>query len=442
MDLLAQLGGGMTTVLAFVVALAIIVTVHEFGHYSIGRLCGIHAEVFSLGMGPAVWSRVDKHGTRWQLAALPIGGYVRFKGDANAASAPDAQQMEAMSPEERRRSMPGAPLWARAATVIAGPLFNVVLTIVVFGGMIQWSGVPVEAPIIAEVHATPVGQGVLLAGDRIQSIGGVETPTQSDLGAALEKVAPAPLVPYRLDRAGKEISLEGPYPFPPLVSAVLPKSAAQDAGLRAGDVIVAVDGAPVYAFTQMPPLVEAAGGAPLALKVWRAGETFDVTLTPRRRDLPKPEGGFETRWLIGLTGGLVASFETRHPGPIETVRLSLEQTWQVTRTSLSGIWNILAGQISSCNVSGPIGMAEVMGTAARSGVETFMNTLAALSLGIGLLNLFPIPVLDGGHLVFHLYEAATGRKPSDAAMRLMMAFGMSLLLGLMLFALSNDLFCN
>jgi regulator of sigma E protease len=158
-------------------------------------------------------------------------------------------------------------------------------------------------------------------------------------------------------------------------------------------------------------------------------------------DLPLPEGGFETRWLIGLSGGLVFVPETRTPGPFEAVGLAGLETWRIATTSLSGLWHMISGAISSCNLQGPIGIAETSGDAASQGVSSFILFLAMLSTAVGLLNLFPIPVLDGGHLVFHAWEAATGRPPTDRALRILMTIGITVVLSLMVFGLGNDLFC-
>jgi regulator of sigma E protease len=426
----------------FVIALAVIVAVHEFGHYIVGRWSGIHAEVFSLGFGPVLLSRVDRHGTKWQLAALPIGGFVKFLGDKDAASAPDGDALQGMTAEERRSTMFGAPLWARAATVVAGPLFNFGLAIAVYMGMIIYSGVATDLPVVGHVQTTPFQGPSLLPGDQILAVNGSETPDLASYVKLAGDLPPAAVVTYRVDRGGATIEVQGPHPFPPLVGSVHPQNAAMAAGIEVGDVILSAGGKPVTAFSELPAIVEATGGAPIALQLWRAGEIIDVTLTPNRRDIPKADGSFETRWLIGLTGGMLVDPETRRAGPLETVQLAFEQAWYVSKASLSGLWHVVTGAISSCNISGPIGMAEVMGDAASSGPEVFLGMLAALSLGIGLLNLFPIPVLDGGHLVFHLYEAIAGRAPSERVMGALMTGGLALVLAFMAFAVSNDLTCR
>ncbi|MBP9950675.1 MAG: RIP metalloprotease RseP [Cypionkella sp.] len=445
MDILSVLtsaGSTAWTLLFFVIGIAIIVTVHEYGHYIVGRWSGIHAEVFSLGFGPVLYSRIDKRGTRWQIAAFPFGGYVKFLGDSNAASAEDRTTMASLSPQERRHSMPGAPLWARAATVAAGPVFNIVLTIAVFVGLILLTGVPTERVVVGKANPVPfLGQG-LQVGDQILALDGIATPDLKTYAKVAAKLPPSAEVTYHLQRDSHEIDLVGPHPFLALVGGVQPKSAAINAGIKAGDVILAADGVAVTAFSQMPPLVEAAGGRPITLKIWRGGEVFDLSLSANRRDLPKADGSFETRWLIGLSAGNLFEPEMRWASPWEAMKLSVENTWFLAKTSLSGLWHVVIGAISSCAISGPIGMAEVMGDAARIGPQAFLQMLAALSLGIGLLNLFPIPVLDGGHLVMYAYEAVMRRKPSEKFLGYVMALGLAVILSFMAFALTNDVLCN
>lgn len=440
-DLISGVGGTAWTVLFFVISLAIIVAVHEYGHYIVGRWSGIHAEVFSLGFGPVLLSRVDRRGTRWQLAAVPLGGYVKFLGDSNAASGKDAEALSGLTPQERRHTMHGAPLWARAATVVAGPLFNFVLALVVYAGMITWQGVATGNPTVGEMRPYPSVGASLEPGDRILAVNGTDTPDLAGFLTVVADLPPAAAVTYRIDRAGVVTEVQGPHPMPPVVVSVHPTSAAMRAGIQPGDAILSADGHPVTAFSELPPIVEASGGAPVDLVVWRAGQMMALTLTPERRDIPLADGGFETRWLIGLTGGLLFEPELRHASALETVQLAAQQSWFVAKSSLSGLWHVITGAISSCNISGPIGMAEVMGDAARSGPEEFLGMLAALSLGIGLLNLFPIPVLDGGHLMFHMWEGITGHPPSDRALGVLMTAGLALVLSFMAFALTNDLFC-
>ncbi len=440
--LIAGAGSTAWTVVFFVIALAIIVAVHEYGHYIVGRWSGIHAEVFSLGFGPVIYSRVDQRGTRWQLAALPLGGYVKFLGDKDAASAPDHQALAGLSPTEKRHTMFGAPLWARAATVAAGPVFNFILAIVVFIGMIQYTGVATDLPLVGKVNPTPYSQPSLQSGDQILALNGVKTADLTSFVQTATDLPPAASVAYHIDRDGGEMDVTGPHPFLPIVGGVMPKNAGMQAGIQTGDVILQAAGQDVTAFSQLPALVEASQGAPIALKLWRAGQVIDLTLTPNRRDIPKDDGSFETRWMIGLTGGMLFEPQTRRPGLLETGRLALDQAWFVSKSSLSGLWHVVSGQISSCNLSGPVGMAQVMGDAARLGVEEFLGMLAMLSLGVGLLNLFPIPILDGGHLMAFAYEAVTRRAPAPAVMNVLYLIGLFVVLSFMFFATFNDAICK
>ena len=434
---LPQLGGFAFTLIAFVVALSIIVAIHEYGHYIVGRWCGIHAEVFSLGFGPVLARRTDRRGTVWQVAALPFGGYVKFLGDANAASVGAADVIE----EERRRTMLGAPLWARALTVAAGPVFNFALSFVIFAVVILWDGVAADPVRIAAIDPLPPAYEVALEpGDEILAIDGRPVTGLEGLGGVLDAAAPAQVLTYTVRRDGTQMDVTGPWPSAPVARALQPGSAAYEAGVRPGDVVTAVDGAPIHTFDALVDRVTAAEGAPITLTLWQDGATRDLTMSPRRVDLPDPEGGFETRWLIGISGGLVFDLATETPGLWQTVTQSAGQVWSLIVSSLSGLWHMVSGAISSCNLSGPIGIAQASGAMASQGGQSFVWFVAVLSTAVGLLNLFPIPVLDGGHLVFHAYEAVARKPPSEGALRVLMAVGLSMILTLMLFAIANDLF--
>lgn len=443
-SLIPQFGGFVMTVIAFVVALSVIVAVHEYGHYIVGRWSGIKAEVFSLGFGPVLWSRHDRHGTKWQIAALPFGGYVKFLGDSNAASAKDEEAAYALSEEELRHSMHGAPLWARTVTVAAGPIFNFILSILVFAGVILWQGQVAEPLTVGGFRALPGEVQELREGDEVIAIGGVRVPAFEDREAFRsfgDAVPVEPVLDYDVRRDAREMRVGGPYPYPPLVTQLSPQSAAYDIGLQVGDVITAVDGTPIFAFEQLRERVEGGNGKPLLLSVWRDGAALEFTLVPRRVDEPQAEGGFKTSWRIGIAGGLFFEPATEMTGVGSALWGGVVQTERIVQGSISGLWHMITGAISSCNMSGPIGIAQVSGAMASQGAVSFIWFIAVLSTAVGLLNLFPIPVLDGGHLVFYGYEAVAGRPPSDGALRILMTVGLTLILSLMVFALSNDLFC-
>lgn len=433
MSLIPQFGNVAFTLVAFIVALSVIVAVHEYGHYIVGRWTGIRAEVFSIGFGPVLLSRRDRHGTRWQVAALPLGGYVKFLGDGNAASLGGRP----MAPEQRRHTMLGAPLWARALTVAAGPVANFILAVAVFGGVFMAQGRPVEPLTLAGFPNLPEGfVADLRAGDEVVAVGG--RPVEA--GLIPEDVPLEARLPWTVRRDGAEAVVDGPYPVPPLVGAVTPDSAAWDVEMRAGDLVTAVDGRPVFAFDQVVEAVVASEGRPVGLTVWRDGATLEFTVVPRRADLPTPGGGFETRWLLGLNGGPFFEPATATPGPLWALGEAFAQLWFILVSSLSGLAHMISGAISTCNLSGPVGIAEASGAMASQGPVAFIWFLAVLSAAVGLMNLFPIPILDGGHLVFQAYEAVTGRPPGDRALRVLMAAGLAVILGLTAFAVANDLF--
>ena len=446
MAIIPQFGGVFMTVVAFIVALSIIVAIHEYGHYIVGRWCGIKAEVFSLGFGPVLFSRTDRHGTRWQFAALPFGGYVKFMGDANAASGTASDDYDTMNAEQKRHTMLGAPLWARAATVAAGPVFNFVLSIIVFSAVMMAQGKVAEPLAVGELTDLPVEGITLQPGDELVRIEGQAVPTRENEGSdefedfidALPKEA---LLDYEVRRDGELITVQGPYPMPPHVVQLSPQSAAYDIDMKQGDVITAVEDQPIVAFSQLKDIVESSEGRVLQLDVWRDGEMLEFALAPRRVDEPQEEGGFKTEWRIGIAGGLAFEPATERLGPVAAFGNGVSQVGRVIAGSVSGLYHMVTGAISSCNMSGPLGIAEVSGAMASQGISNYIWFIAVLSTAVGLLNLFPIPVLDGGHLVFYAYEAVAGRPPSDKVLRVIMTVGLVFVLSVMAFALGNDIFC-
>jgi len=432
--------------LAFIIALSVIVAIHEYGHYIVGRWSGIHADVFSLGFGPVLYSRVDKRGTVWQIAALPFGGYVKFAGDANAASGKDDVAMEAAQddPARLRSTMHGAPLWARAATVAAGPLFNFAMSIIIFTVIALQVGVPKDPLTIGEIRPLPFVEAQLQSGDEILSVAGISIPSADDVTAYADAFDAIPLAQplyYDVMRDGQQMTVPGPYIMPTLIKQVMPQSAAYEAGLMAGDVITGVDGVPIFAFSQLKKFVEASEGRALLLTVWRDGETLEFTMRPKVIDEPQPDGSFKSQTRIGIAGGTAFDAATTTPGVLDALWSGVANTGRIIEGSISGLKHMIVGNISTCNLSGPVGIAQTSGAMASQGAQSFIYFIAVLSTAVGLLNLFPIPALDGGHLVFYAYEAVTGKPPSDGALRILMTIGLTLVLGLMVFALGNDLFC-
>lgn len=441
LELLPSFGNVALAIAAFIVALSVIVAVHEYGHYIVGRWCGIRAEVFSIGFKPALISWRDRRGTLWQIGALPFGGYVKFLGDTNAASIGTSGNAGENSAAASRDTLVGAPLWARTATVAAGPLSNFLLSIVAFAAVLAIRGVASEPLTVDSLRAFPGFEQTLREGDRIVSVEGLATPSVGEFAGYIGELPVRETLDYTVLRDGETLTIEAPYPLPPLIGGVTPRSSASDAGLRVGDAIVSADGDPLFAFEQLREAVADSEGRSMLLEVWRDGEIIEVELAPRSVDLPAPTGGFETRYLLGVSGDFLFEPLRVAPGPILALVHGVESTIYVLTASISGLYHMAAGAISSCNLSGPIGIAEVSGEAASAGWLEFIQFVAVLSAAVGLLNLFPIPVLDGGHLVFYAYEALRGRPPVEGAMRALTVLGLALIGALMVFALFNDIFC-
>lgn len=444
-SLIPQFGSFIWTIVAFVVALSVIVAIHEYGHYIVGRWSGIHADVFSIGFGPILYSRHDKRGTRWQIAALPFGGYVKFAGDANAASGKDEEAMAqaASDPAVLRRTMHGAPLWARTATVAAGPVFNFALSILFFAAVALSSGQTRDPLTVGDIVPMPSETRGLQQGDMILEIAGQRVPSleSEEYSDFIDNLPQKEVLAFKVERDGREVVVEDPYLLPPIVAGLSAQGAAMAASLEIGDVVQAINGAPVFSFTQLKDAVEGSNGATLDLIVWRSGELFELALTPKRIDEPNPEGGFRTEWRIGVASGLSFEPATETLGVGDAVSHGFSRTGEIITGSISGLWHMIIGNIGTCNLSGPVGIAQVSGQMASQGALSFVVFIAVLSTAVGLLNLFPIPALDGGHLVFYAYEAVMRRPPSEGALRVLMSVGLTLVLSLMLFALYNDFRC-
>ena len=443
-SLLPAFGGLGFTLIAFVVCLSIIVFIHEYGHYIVGRWSGIHAEIFSIGFGPVLFARVDRRGTVWQVAAIPLGGYVRFKGDKGAASDADTSALQDMDEAERRSTMHGAPLWARAATVAAGPVFNFILSLILFFGLSVNQGVTKNPLTVGQVYDVPQVSEVQV-GDILRRVGSVDVPADgdfSDFFLAIRENPDGPIIDYGVERDGRDIVVRGPAMDLARISSLIPRSAAIEAGLKVGDVITHVNGTPINYFSDLKVAVEGSNGAPLLLSVYRAGETLDFDLQPKKVEEQNDQGGYDVFWRIGIVSTLYAfEPESEAIGVGEAAQNAARTTYSVMKASITGLVDVVTGAISSCNLSGPIGIAETSGQMARQGGDSLIWFIAVLSTAVGLINLFPIPVLDGGHLVFHGYEAVTGRPPNLRVMNAMMMAGLAIVLSFMLFALFNDVFC-
>jgi regulator of sigma E protease len=442
MDLIAQIpfiGGFLAAVIPFLVVLGIVVFVHEYGHYIVARWCGIRSEVFSVGFGPVIWSRRDRRGTLWQVAALPLGGYVKFAGDADAASRADPDALEKMDRADLRHTFHGASVGRRMLTVLAGPFFNFFLSIVVFAGLVMWQGMATDRPTIGQIEPLPNVEQPLRPGDVVLAVNGEPVERFSDIyRVASAMPEPAPML-FRVEREGQVLDLEAPFALPPLIHGVEPLSPASRAGLRQGDVIVEADGEPIVSFEELREKVLASEGRAIPITVWRDGSLLDLEITPRERDADDGQGGFERRVMIGVAGASLYLPATETPAPWRAAWHGVERTADVIVMSLTGIKHIITGTLGAENLQGPLGIAQISGETAAQGLLNFITLIAIISTAIGLLNLFPIPILDGGHVVAFTIEAVRGRPPSEKAMQIAMTIGLGLILFLMVFATYNDI---
>ena len=437
-----QFGNFVITVLAFVLCLSVIVFVHEFGHYFIGKISGIHAEVFSIGFGPVIISSYDKRGTKWQLAAFPLGGYVKFLGDKNPASSPDPEIDKRDEQNLLRKSMHGAPLWARFITVAAGPLFNFIFSGLIFFLIFMDQGMTKLPLTVDKTFDTPYEQK-FEKGDVVRSVNGLKI--KNDLKKLNEQLggvfANEPLT-YVVERNGILITLENIIQNPPRISQVLPKSSAISAGLEKGDLILSLNSREIKNFNEIKDFVEASQGEGFIVEYWREGLVYETRLTPQIVDVPIETGGFERIYRVGIVSDYFPFQPAMTKQSISWAFLSsIKSIYLIMEGSVKGLYHIVFGNISSCNLSGPISIAETSGQMVKQGSLNYLWFIAVLSTAIGMINLFPIPVLDGGHLMFFTVEALIGRKPNQKIVNTFMALGFVLLVGLMLFSVLNDFLC-
>ncbi len=434
-------GGVLSTFLAFLVVIGVVVFVHEYGHYIVGRWCGIASETFSMGMGPVIWARKDKRNTTWQIAAIPIGGYVKFVGDRNAASAPgDEAELDKLTPEQRAKSFPAAAVWRRALTVVAGPVANFILAAVVFFGLSLWQGVAIETPTVGEVVDLPYDLEGLQENDVILALEGQEISSIDEVYIITSEMETPGPMQILVQRDGEELLLNSPYLLSPIVAGVEPLSAAEDAGFQSGDVIVSAGGEPVVAFSDLRSIIEASEGeAPVLVEVWRDKSIVNLTVHPVLREYPDGNGGFEERIMIGISGAFAFTPATETPSVWFAAYRGARQVVRVLDTSLNALRHMIIGNLSPSNLQGPLGIAQMSQSTANQGIISFLSFIAVVSVGIGMLNLFPIPMLDGGHLVFFLIEAIRGEPLGNKTIHISVSIGLAMVLLLMIFVTYNDI---
>ncbi|MEO0820500.1 MAG: RIP metalloprotease RseP [Pseudomonadota bacterium] len=434
-------GEPLAIIIPFILVLGVVVFVHEYGHYIVGRWCGIRAEVFSIGFGPRLWGWKDKRGTEWQVAALPLGGYVRFVGDMDPASAGRIEDAH-LTQAERKAAFHNAALGARAATVAAGPVFNFLLSIALFTALALAVGRQSEQPVIGGIGEDAPANIELQAGDRVLEVAGEPVESFGAILSAIQR-ADGEAVPVLIERDGAEQTVSVAHRIAAVIERVTPGMPASRTGLLAGDTIVEINGEPVASFRAIQiatadlPLEEA-----IEIKVLRDGVAEVFSVMPVSVERAHPVTG-ETKPLptIGISaydlGGIEPTMEGVGIGT--ALNAGVSNTVGIITTTVTYIGDLLFAGADPSQLGGPIRIAQVSGEQAERGFLEFVHLIAFLSTSIGLINLVPIPVLDGGHLMFYLVEALRGRPVGAAAMRYGTALGLSLVLLLMVFATYNDI---
>jgi len=375
MDLISVLAGNLQSFFSYAVpflfVLTVIVFFHELGHFVVARWCGVAVETFSIGFGPEIWGFDDKKGTRWKLAWIPLGGYVKFAGDDNAASVPDREKLEAMSTEERQGNFHAKKLWQRAAVVAAGPIANFLLAIVIF----------------AFIYAA-VGRQIIL----------------------------------------------------PRVDSIQADSAAAEAGFKVDDVIVSIGAKKIESFSDMQRIISTSADKQLEIVVDRSGTPLTLLATPKRKEITDRFGNTYRIGLLGISRNAAKDeIKLVRADPLTAVWMGGEETYFMIVRTLEYLGDIIVGREEADQLGGPLRIAQVSGQVATLGFIALLNLAALLSVNIGLINLFPVPMLDGGHLLYYGIEALRGKPLSERVQDFGFKIGMALVLMLMVFATWNDL---
>ena len=358
-------------IIPFLFVLTIVVFFHELGHFLVARWAGVKVLTFSLGFGPELAGFNDRHGTRWKVSAIPLGGYVKFFGDESEASTPSSETLAAMTDEERAGSFHHKKVGPRAAIVAAGPIANFILAIVIFACLFTFFGKPSTSAQVDKIEAG---------------------------------------------------------------------SAAAAAGFQAGDIVTAIDGKAIGSFSDMQRVVGAHAGDQLSFTVKRGNSTVQLQGTPQLREVKDPFGNTHRLGVLGITRSTApGDVVTEKVDPATALWLGVKETWFVIDRTLAYIGGVFTGREAADQVGGPLRIAQISGQVATIGLSALVHLAAVLSISIGLLNLFPVPLLDGGHLLFYAIESIRGRPLSERTQELGFRIGLGLVLMLMVFATYNDI---
>ncbi len=455
--LLSQVSTWTIQGLGFLFVLSAVVFFHELGHFLVARWCGVTVTTFSIGFGKELAAFVDRKGTRWRFAAIPLGGYVKFLDDTNAASA-GGGDTSSLTPEQRAGTFHDKPVWQRFLVVAAGPMANFILAAVIYTALNVTTGVSrVTAQVDEVVAGMPAETAGIRAGDVITRIDGWRIETFDDvsrlvltssgrtLQVAVErdgKTLTFPVTPQmreEKDDLGVTVRLGDigvRRQVPARVGMVMPDSPAAKAGIETGDIILSIDGKPVGSFRDVVELVQPAADQTLKVTLRRGGETRSLDIVPQGADAAMPDG---TTKRVGRIGVAQDRPEPVAVPLVEAVRLGVRETYSNIVQTITGIGDIIWGRQSADQVGGPILLAEVTARVVEHGWEPLLRLTALISANIGLLNLLPIPVLDGGHLVFYTIEAIRRRPLSQRVQEIGFKIGIAVVMMLVIFVNLNDL---
>ena len=355
---------------AFLFVITLVVFIHELGHFLMARWFGVKVDVFSVGFGNEIFGWTDRLGTRWKVSWLPIGGYVKFAGDANAASQPDAEMADKMSAEDRKGALLFKPLYQRALVAASGPLANFLLAIAILTGLSLYAGHTVISPVIGQVT----------------------------------KGSPA-----------------------------------EAAGIKPGDRVTRIDDTTITDFQQLPQIISVSGGSQLVVGIRRGAQDLTIQVTPRLMKTKDMLGNSTSQMVIGVRPDPKAPVTREHYGPVGAFAAACSETWGILKNTVLGIGQMIGGHASADQLRGPVGIANMTKQVADFGFLALLNLAAILSVSIGLANLFPIPLLDGGHLLYYACEAVLGRPLGARAQDVGFRLGLVVVLGLMLLTTWNDL---
>ncbi|MEJ0025972.1 MAG: RIP metalloprotease RseP [Rhizomicrobium sp.] len=448
-ELQALLSWSVYGIPAFLFLITVVVFFHELGHFSVARLFNVRIETFSIGFGRPIVSWKDRKGTQWKISWLPLGGFVKFFGDADGASTPDREAAARMSPEDRAVAFPFKPLWQRALIVVAGPLANFVLAVVILTGLFLFHGKVVIPPVAGDV--APHGAGAragIVSGDRIVAIDGADVQSFSDF-AQIVALSAGQTLPIVIDRDGRRLTVLatpqdtaitddfgnrqrigdlGIAPLaPPVVDSVLPGKPAQRAGIRPQDRIVSIDGHATANMEAVQRLVSTNPGKNLRIVVQRGDALVSIDCSPYRNK--------DGKGLLGLAFAVPRT--VTHLGPIASVGAAFGEIGDIISVTFRARTQLFRGNTSQ--LAGPVGILKLSGQVAAVSFIALVHLIALLSVSIGLVNLFPIPLLDGGHLLYYACEGVLGRPLGERAQDVGFRLGLAVVAGIFLLATWNDL---